>query len=148
MITNPNPFNGFEKEFGGAWNIGILVRIPVWNWFEGRYKINAVKAATSIANMELSEIREKISLQISQSRFKVTEAQKRLIMAQKNILSAEENLRTANIGFREGVIDATDVMAAQTAWQMAQSQKIDAEIDVKLTEVGLSKALGNLRIDD
>ena len=146
LITNPNPYNGFEKEFGGAWNIGVLVRVPVWNWFEGRYKVNAVKATTSIAQMELSDIREKINLQISQSQFKVTEAQKRLAMALKNIQSAEENLRTANIGFREGVIDATDVMAAQTAWQSAQTQKIDAEIDVKLTEVSLSKALGQLTL--
>lgn len=44
-------------------------------------------------------------------------------MAQKNIKSAEENLRCANLGFKEGVMDITDVMTAQTAWQKAQSQK-------------------------
>lgn len=38
----------------------------------------------------------------------------------------------------------TEVMAAQTAWQQAQSQKIDAQIDVKLSQVGLQKALGTL----
>lgn len=38
----------------------------------------------------------------------------------------------------------TEVMEAQTAWQKAQTQKIDAEIDVKLSEVGLRKALGKL----
>ena len=42
-------------------------------------------------------------------------------------------------------LPVTDVMAAQTAWQKAQSQKIDAEIDVKLTQVGLNKALGILQ---
>jgi outer membrane protein TolC len=66
-------------------------------------------------------------------------------MAMKNIASAEENLRCANLGFKEGVMEVTDVMAAQTAWQKAQSQKIDAEIDVKLTQVGLNKALGILQ---
>lgn len=65
-------------------------------------------------------------------------------MAQQNIKSAEENLRCANIGFREGVMQTTDVMAAQTAWQLAQSQLIDAEIDVKMSQIGLSKALGTL----
>ena len=71
--------------------------------------------------------------------------QKKLNMAMKNIASAEENLRCANLGFKEGVMEVTDVMAAQTAWQKAQSQKIDAEIDVKLTQVGLNKALGILQ---
>jgi len=58
---------------------------------------------------------------------------------------AEENLRTATLGFREGVISSTTVMEAQTAWLQAQSQKIDAEIDVKLSEVNMQKAIGTLR---
>jgi outer membrane protein TolC len=35
-------------------------------------------------------------------------------------------------------------MEAQTAWLQAQSQKIDAEIDVKLSQVNLQKAMGTL----
>jgi outer membrane protein TolC len=35
-------------------------------------------------------------------------------------------------------------MEAQTAWLQAQTQKIDAEIDVRLTQVGLKKSLGIL----
>ena len=53
--------------------------------------------------------------------------------------------RTANLGFSEGVISSTTVMEAQTAWLQAQSQKIDAEIDVKLSQVNLQKALGTLQ---
>ena len=145
MISNPNVFNGFQKNFTGVWNVGVMVQVPVWNWGEGAYKVRAAKAATNIAQMNLDDTREKIHLQITQSQFKVKEAQKKLNMAQKNIISAEENLRCANLGFKEGVMDVTDVMTAQTAWQQAQSQKIDAEIDVKLTQVGLNKALGILQ---
>ena len=83
--------------------------------------------------MNFDDTREKIQLQVTQSQFKIKEAEKKLNMARKNINSAEENLRCANLGFKEGVMDVTDVMAAQTARQQAQSQKIDAEIDVKLT---------------
>jgi outer membrane protein TolC len=36
-------------------------------------------------------------------------------------------------------------MEAQTAWLQAQSQKIDAEIDVKLSQVNMQKALGTLQ---
>ena len=90
------------------------------------------------------DIREKIELQGSQSQFKVKEANRRLAMATKNVENAEENLRCANLGFKEGVLQTTDVMAAQTAWLQAQSQKIDAEIDVKLSQVNLKKALGVL----
>ena len=145
MISNPNVWNGFQKNFTGVWNVGVLVQIPVWNWGEGAYKVRAAKATAHIAQMNFDDTREKIQLQVTQSQFKVKEAEKKLNMARKNINSAEENLRCANLGFKEGVMDVTDVMAAQTAWQQAQSQKIDAEIDVKLTQVGLNKALGILR---
>ena len=144
LISNPNLFNGFERKFAGTWNVGVIVHVPVWNWFDGAYKIRASKVATSMARMELSDAQEKINLQVTQSRFKVKEAHKRLMMARKNIKSAEENLRCANIGFKEGVMETTDVMAAQTAWQQAQSQQIDAEVEVKLAQVNLQKALGVL----
>ena len=144
LLSNPTVFNGFERKFGGMWNVGVMVRVPVWNWFEGDYKVRASRAATTIATMELDDAREKIELQLEQCRFKLKEADKRLAMATKNLTSADENLRCANVGFREGVMEATDVMAAQTAWQQAQSQKIDAEVDVKLAQVALKKALGTL----
>jgi outer membrane protein TolC len=85
-----------------------------------------------------------MELQISQGQFRVNEAYKKLEMARTNITRAEENLRTANLGFEEGVIQSTTVMEAQTAWLQAQSQKIDAEIDVKMSQVDLQKALGTL----
>ncbi len=144
MISNPNLFNGFEKEFSGVWNVGVLVQVPIWNWFEGVYKVRASKTATNIARLEMQDAKEKIDLQVEQSRFKVNEAKKRLQMATKNVANAEENLRCANVGFREGVMESTEVMAAQTAWQMAKSMKIDAEIEVKLAQVNLKKALGIL----
>lgn len=145
LLMNPNPFNGFEKEFAGVFNVGILLRVPVWNWFEGAYKVRATKAATTIANLELSDAREKIELQVNQSSFKVKEANRRLAMAMKNTERAEENLRCANLGFKEGVMQSTDVMAAQTAWLEAQSQKIDAAIDVRLSQADLQKSLGLLK---
>lgn len=142
--TNPNIYNGFENKFAGVWNVGVMVRIPVWNWFEGSYKVKSGKIATSIARLELDEAKEKVELQVSQSRFKINEASRRLTMANKSVSSAEENLRSTNLGFKEGVMQTTDVMEAQTAWLQAQSQRIDAEIDVKLSQINLKKALGIL----
>ena len=145
LATNPNVYNGFERKLSGVWNVGVMVRVPLWNWMEGTYKVRASKIASAMAELQKEDISEKIELQVSQSQFKVKEASRRLAMATKNVENAEENLRCANIGFKEGVIQTTDVMAAQTAWLQAQSQKIDAEIDVKLSQVNLKKALGVLQ---
>jgi outer membrane protein TolC len=144
-VTNPNTFNGFQKKFGGVWNVGVVVRVPIWNWGDVMYKVRASKGATAMARLELDDAREMISLQVRQNNFKVKEAQKKLTMAQSNVANADENLRMANLAFKEGVASITTVMEAQTAWNQAQSQKIDAEIGVKLSQVELQKALGTLR---
>ena len=142
--SNPNLLNGFQRKLRGFWNVGVTMRVPLWNWGDVMYKVRASKGATAIANLELEEARELIELQVNQTTFKVDEANKKLLMAKSNIQRADENLRMANLGFREGVISPTTVMEAQTAWLQAQSQNIDAEIDVKLSQVELQKSLGTL----
>jgi outer membrane protein TolC len=109
-----------------------------------KYKVRASKVATAMAKLELDDARDMIELQVNQSNFKVNEAQKKLEMALSNVANADENLRMANLGFKEGTVSVTTVMEAQTAWNQAQSKKIDAEIGVKLSEVELQKALGTL----
>lgn len=79
MISNPNVWNGFQKNFTGVWNVGVLVQIPVWNWGEGAYKVRAAKATAHIAQMNFDDTREKIQLQVTQSQFKVKEAEKNSI---------------------------------------------------------------------
>lgn len=142
MISNPNLFNGYEKKFGGMWNVGIMVRVPVFDWGDATYKVRASKIATTMARMTLDEAREMIDLQVNQCDYQLKEANKKLVTAEKNIKRAEENLRCANLGFSEGVMDATEVMAAQTAWLQAKTQKIDAQIDVCLGEAAMKKAIG------
>lgn len=146
-VSNPNTFNGFEKKFGGFWNVGVLVRIPIWNWGDVMYKVRASKGATTILNLELEEVKEKIELQATQTAYQMEEANKRLTMAESSVKRADENLRTANLGFAEGVITPTTVMEAQTAWLQAQSQKIDAEIDVRLSQVNFKKVMGTLSVE-
>ena len=145
MVTNPSVFNSFENKFKGMWNVGIMLQLPIWHWGEGLYKVKAAKAEARIAQYQLEDAKEKIELQVNQSAFKVNEAAKKLAMAKKNLEKADENLRYATLGFEEGVIAPSNVLEAHTAWLSAQSEKIDAQIDVKLTEIYLQKSLGTLK---
>lgn len=146
IVTNPSVFNGFENKFRGMWNIGVTLQIPIWHWGQGVYKVKAAKAEARMAEYQLDDAKEKIELQVNQSVFKVNEAIKKLNMTQKNMEKADENLRYATLGFAEGVIPALNLLEAQTAWLSAQSEKIDAQIDVKLTDIYLKKSLGTLTI--
>lgn len=145
LVTNPSLVNGFERKMRGMWGVGMMVKIPVFHWGEGIYKVKAAKAEANIAQYKLDDVKEKVELQVTQATYKVNEATKKLAMAEKNMAKADENLRYANLGFQEGVIPTSNVLEAQTAWLSAQSGKIDAQIDVKMSEIYLNKSMGTLK---
>ena len=144
-VTNPSLVNGFENKFRGFWAAGVVLKIPVFHWGEGIYKVRAAKAEANIARYQLEDVKEKVELQVTQSSYKVNEATKQLHMAEQNMDKAEENLRYATLGFKEGVIPTSNVLEAQTAWLSAQSGKIDAQIDMKMSELYLQKSMGTLK---
>lgn len=141
LWTNPNLFDGLENKFAGMWNVGVLLKVPL-NFASNSAKLNVAKAETRIKQFEMEDAKEKIKLQINQSAYKLSEANKKLKTAQKNTEKADENLRYANVGFEEGVIPSSDVIAAHTAWLSAHSDLIDAQIDIILCRIYLNKALG------
>lgn len=145
LFTNPSLVNGFENKFRGMWGVGVVVKIPVFHWGEGIYKVKAARAEANIARYQLDDVKEKVELQVTQSTYKLNEATRKLAMAQKNMEKAEENLRYATLGFKEGVIPTSNVLEAQTAWLSAQSGKIDAQIDMKMSEIYLNKSMGTLK---
>ncbi len=144
-VTNPSLVNGFENKFRGFWAAGVVLKVPVFHWGEGIYKVRAAKAEANIARYQLEDVKEKVELQVTQSSYKVNEATKQLHMAEQNMDKAEENLRFATLGFKEGVIPTSNVLEAQTAWLSAQSDKIDAQIDMKMSELYLQKSMGTLK---
>lgn len=143
-FSNPNMFDGFKKRFDGAFSVGAMLTIPIWHWGGNYNKYRAAKSDVAISQLQLEDAKEKIELQVSQAAFKADESMKTYNMTCTNLEKADENLRQAQLGFKEGVLTTDNVMEAQTAWLKANSEKIDAEIDVHLCRVYLSKVLGTL----
>jgi len=143
-FSNPNMQDGFKRRLAGSFSIGAVVKIPLWHWGGDYNKYRAAKTRETILELTIEDAREKISLQVNQAAFKVREAAKTYEMTRSNLAKASENLRCANVGFSEGVSTVTNVMEAQTAWLKANSENIDAEIDMRLCHVYLAKVLGTL----
>lgn len=143
--SNPSVFNSFERQFKGMWNVGVMVNIPIVTWGERCYKVKAARAEERLALYRLEETREKVELQVSQSRQKVEEACERLHTATRSREEADENLRYATLGLQEGVISVSNVLEAQTAWLSAHSEYVSAQIDLRLADLYLHKSLGILK---
>lgn len=141
--TNPNSYDGFENRFGAAFSVGATLRMPLWHWGGLSNKVKAAQVEANVKRLELDDAKEKVALQISQAAFRYQEAFKTFEATKANLEQADENLRIADIAFKEGMGTLDDVLTAQTAWLKANSEKIDAEIDVQMTHEFLNKVMGN-----
>ncbi len=142
--TNPNSYDGFENKFGAAFSVGATLRMPLWHWGGLSNKVKAAQVEANVKRLELEDAKDKIELQVNQAAFRYQEAFKTWEATKANLAEADENLRIAGIAFKEGMGTLDEVLAAQTAWLKANSEKIDAEIDVQLTYEYLTKVMGTM----
>ena len=144
VISNPSCFNGFQNEFGGMWNFGVMAKIPIFHWGEGYNKTRMAKVEAKIQQYTYDDTKEMIMLQVRQCETQLNEADARLKQTREKLDDADENLRMATAGFREGVVASSVLDLARTAWLQAHSEYIDAKIDRIMAAVNLRKAAGVL----
>ena len=144
VVTNPSAFNGFETEFRGFYNFGVVAKVPLFHFGEGYNKIRKAQAESNIYKLKLEDTKELVMLQVNQYEKQIKEAESRLQMTTEKMSDAEENLRMATVGFNEGMIPSSTLEAAQTAWMQAHSEFIDAKIDVIMANTYLKKSIGIL----
>ena len=144
LASNPSVFNSFERKMKGMWNVGITLNVPILTWGDRSYKVKSAKAEALMHRFETEEVKEKIELQVNQCRQKLQESLERYQTTLRSVDEAEENLRYANLGMKEGVITLSNVMEAQTAWLKAKSEWVNAQVDVRLANLYLRKAIGSI----
>ena len=145
IYTNPNAENGVSSNWDGKgfFSAGVVVNVPIVHADDIlRYK--AAKHAANAVALKTEETRELLTLQTTQTNQKLAEAQQKIALARLTQNNAAEVLRMAEESFAAGLITASELMQAQTAWQAASSDLIDAEIEAKTTETQLRKYLGKL----
>lgn len=145
MYTNPNVDNGFSSRWNGKgfFTAGVVVNVPIAHADDIlRYK--AAKHAAKAMSLKTEETRELLTLQTTQANQKLTEAQQKIALARLTEANAAEVLRMAQESFEAGMITASELMQAQTAWLAAATDLVDAEVEAKTTETQLRKYLRKL----
>ena len=145
IYSNPNVENGISTGWDGKgfFNAGVVLNVPIAHADDIlRYK--AAKHAANVASLKTEETRQLLTLQTTQANQKLMEAQQKVAMSRLNTKNAGEVLRMARESFDAGMITASELMQAQTAWLAAASDLVDAETEAKTLETQLRKYLGEL----
>jgi outer membrane protein TolC len=144
-LVNPNPYNGFEEEFGTDWMVGITCTMEIFNFNRRGYELQSSKFQKNAAEMKLAQTKEMIKLDVRRSLFNINDSKKRINLTETAMKQANKNLKITNDYFAEGIVKSSEVLDAQTLWQKAYSEKIDAVYEYKLNKSRLKKALGNIK---
>lgn len=141
LMSNPNVFDGFSNTWGGTWMAGVAVNVPLVH-VGGIYAVKAAKAKRREIEYQTEEARELIELQVNKVRYELELAYKKKAEAESLVAQAEENLRLADESFKAGMCSSSDLMMAQTAWLQAQTELVDADIEIAMGKVYLKQATG------
>jgi outer membrane protein TolC len=139
---NPNPYNGFAKEFGSDFNVGVVANIPIFHFGEKQHTLKAAKREKEAADEKLQETREILVLQLQQGVYQYNEAVKKTDYATLALSQSEQNLEYTEDNYREGILKTTDLLEAQVLWQKAYSELIDARTDQQMSVSNLKKITG------
>ena len=142
LLSNPNVFDGFSNTWGGTWMAGVVVNVPLVH-VGGIYAVKAAKAKRREIALQTEEAKELIALQVNKVSYELELAYKKKVQAESLVEQAEENLRLADESFKAGMCSSSDLMMAQTAWLQAQTELVDADIEIAMGKVYLGQALGN-----
>lgn len=140
IYTNPSALNGISGDWNnpGFFSVGVVMNIPIAHADDIlRYKASKHEAA--MASLKIEETRELLTLQMTQARQKMMEAQQKVALADLNVRNCEQVLYSAQESYNAGMIPVSDLMAAQTAWMSAASYRVDALMEAQVCATYLKK---------
>lgn len=135
----------FKSTFNDHGSIFMLTAsIPLFHWGEGRKKVKRAQIELQNSHLDLQQNRSLLSIELQQAIKNLTDGYHLIQTAELGLRQAEENLRVMNNRYKVEMCTLTDLMDAQTLWQEARSNQIEACTQYKVYESEYLQAAGLL----
>ncbi|PID28600.1 MAG: hypothetical protein CSB55_04515 [Candidatus Cloacimonadota bacterium] len=118
--------------------------LPLFKWGETYAKNRQAKLKKEQSKLELDKNTELMKLEIKKNEFALKDAELRHATSVEYVRQATENLRVANDNFNLKRVTLTNLLEAQTEWEKAKSEKIDAATDYQKAYLNLLRSVGKL----
>nr|WP_325289356.1 TolC family protein [uncultured Bacteroides sp.] len=127
--------------------IGLVmasVSIPLFHWGEGLKKVKKAKLDLVNARLDLQQNARLLSIEARQAVQNLTDGYNLVQTAELGSRQAEENLRVMRDRYAQGLSTLTDLLDAQSQWQQAESNRIEALAQYKIYETEYLRCTGRL----
>ena len=123
--------------------VGLQLNVPIFDGFEKRAKINRAKLDLEEARNQEIQLKQAISLEVTNARTSYINAQQRLASQKKNMDLAERIYNTTKIKYKEGVGSSLEITQAEQSFYDTQQNYTQARYDLLVAKRALEKALGD-----
>ncbi len=130
-----------QDKFQDTWDVTLSASLDIWNWGTTIHQTNQAQAQLAQARDALDQLKDGISLEVTQSFLNFNQSRERIAVAEKGVRQAEENLRITNEKFKAGLTLNSDLLDAEVALLQAKWNSIQALIDHELSDARLQKAI-------
>ena len=129
-------------------NVMAQFSLPIFQWGDSFYKVNEAKAKLKEETFSLENSIDLMKLQINQSLNEVDNKKAKYSLSQTALAQADEYLQLETDNYDVGMTTLTDLLNAQSQWQKAYSDYIDAQLELNLAYKQLQKRCGKYSIKD
>ena len=136
----------FSQEFRDGMGMAMLsVKIPIFNWGENRKKVRKAQYELRNIELDLQKNTKLLNIEVQQAIRNVQDGYRLILTAEKGLRQAEENLRVMRNRYTASMSPLTDLLNAQSQWQQAESNLIEAQTQYKIYETEYLRSVGKLR---
>ncbi len=135
----------YTQEYRDGIASGVLsVSIPLFHWGEGMKKVRKAKLSVDNAILDLNRNSDLLDLEVRQAATNLEDGWNMITSARLALDLATENLRVMQNRYDEAVSPLTDLLDAQTQWQQARSNMIEAATQYQIYQTAWLRATGRL----
>ena len=101
--------------------------MPISGWWGGSHELQERSIKEEIAENNFKDSSELLILQIEKAWQDLTDAYKQYLLSEESKSQAEENYKVNDDSYKNGLINVSDLLEAQTLLQKTQDQLTDAK---------------------
>lgn len=144
-----NHFGGIkfagQKFTSNSTSITAVLQVPIYHFGENYKNVKKAKLDAQNSRLTMEHNQELINIEVQQQKRNMLDAFSLIKTAELSMSQAEEALRITRMNYEVKMKTITDLLEAQSSWQEAYSNVIEAKTNYKIQHAAYLKAVGRLQ---
>lgn len=144
MLPDGTPYNYTQEMKAHIPMAGLVLKLPILDWGINFQKIRKARLEEDNARLDFKQNTRLMGLEAQQAMQNLTAGKRLIESARIAREQAQENLRIMTMKYNNRLVTLTDLMDAQSQWQQALSNEIEALTQQKIYETEYLRTTGRL----